>query len=95
MKKYCPDMVRVMAMSISEGIRDGDFFRYDAEIMEDVEDISSRLCPYGAYAEGTCNPVDPGWRDIGSWYALWQERRKDGEGNALQGDVLVRQQKIR
>ncbi|MFP4648759.1 MAG: mannose-1-phosphate guanylyltransferase/mannose-6-phosphate isomerase [Halorhodospira sp.] len=33
-------------------------------------------------------PVDLGWSDLGSWEALYQERPKDGEGNACHGPTL-------
>ncbi|MBK1622877.1 mannose-1-phosphate guanylyltransferase/mannose-6-phosphate isomerase [Afifella marina] len=33
-------------------------------------------------------PVSMGWRDIGSWDALWSLTEKDGEGNAARGEAL-------
>jgi len=33
-------------------------------------------------------PLDAGWNDVGSWSALWEVTRKDGQGNSLKGDVL-------
>ena len=34
-------------------------------------------------------PVSMGWSDIGSWQALLDSSRKDGQGNALGSDVLA------
>jgi mannose-1-phosphate guanylyltransferase len=34
-------------------------------------------------------PLDAGWNDIGSWTALWDVHDRDGEGNALAGDVIA------
>jgi mannose-1-phosphate guanylyltransferase / mannose-6-phosphate isomerase len=34
-------------------------------------------------------PCDPGWSDLGSWQALWEQLPKDAAGNAAQGDVLL------
>lgn len=34
-------------------------------------------------------PVDMGWSDVGSWSALWEIAAKDGDGNALRGDVVA------
>ena len=34
-------------------------------------------------------PCDPGWSDLGSWQALWEQLPKDAAGNAVQGDVLL------
>jgi mannose-1-phosphate guanylyltransferase/mannose-6-phosphate isomerase len=34
-------------------------------------------------------PCDPGWSDLGSWEALWEQLPKDDAGNAVRGDVLL------
>jgi mannose-1-phosphate guanylyltransferase/mannose-1-phosphate guanylyltransferase/mannose-6-phosphate isomerase len=34
-------------------------------------------------------PLSAGWNDLGSWDALWQVGKKDGEGNVIHGDVLT------
>lgn len=34
-------------------------------------------------------PCDPGWSDLGSWQALWEQLPKDEAGNAVQGDVVL------
>ena len=35
-------------------------------------------------------PADIGWTDVGSWSALWDVVEKDADGNAVKGDVLLR-----
>ncbi len=34
-------------------------------------------------------PCDPGWSDLGSWQALWEQLPKDQAGNATRGDALL------
>ena len=34
-------------------------------------------------------PCDPLWSDLGSWHAVWEQLDKDGDGNAVSGDVLL------
>jgi len=34
-------------------------------------------------------PCNPGWTDLGSWQAIWEESEKDEDGNAAGGDVLL------
>ncbi|HEX6110889.1 MAG TPA: mannose-1-phosphate guanylyltransferase/mannose-6-phosphate isomerase [Geminicoccaceae bacterium] len=34
-------------------------------------------------------PCDPGWSDLGSWQAIWEQLPKDRAGNAARGDALL------
>jgi mannose-1-phosphate guanylyltransferase/mannose-6-phosphate isomerase len=34
-------------------------------------------------------PCDPGWSDLGSWQALWEQQPKDADGNVTSGDVVL------
>jgi mannose-1-phosphate guanylyltransferase/mannose-6-phosphate isomerase len=34
-------------------------------------------------------PCDPGWSDLGSWQALWEQQPKDADGNVARGDVVL------
>jgi mannose-1-phosphate guanylyltransferase/mannose-6-phosphate isomerase len=34
-------------------------------------------------------PCDPGWSDLGSWQALWEQQPKDAGGNVTRGDVVL------
>ena len=34
-------------------------------------------------------PCDPGWSDLGSWHALWEQLPKDQAGNATRGDAFL------
>jgi len=34
-------------------------------------------------------PCDPGWSDLGSWQALWEQQHKDADGNVTRGDVVL------
>ena len=34
-------------------------------------------------------PCDPGWSDLGSWQALWEQQPKDAGGNVVRGDVVL------
>ena len=34
-------------------------------------------------------PLDANWSDIGSWDSLWEEKVKDNNNNAIEGDVIL------
>ncbi|MCP5349205.1 MAG: mannose-1-phosphate guanylyltransferase/mannose-6-phosphate isomerase [Pseudomonadales bacterium] len=36
-------------------------------------------------------PLDADWNDLGAWTAIWEVAEKDGNGNAISGDVLLEQ----
>ena len=38
---------------------------------------------------GVVVPLDAGWSDIGSWDVIWDLSTKDGEGNVVEGDVVI------
>ena len=40
-------------------------------------------------AEAIVVPLDAGWNDVGSWSALWEVNQKDGNHNALTGDIFL------
>ena len=37
---------------------------------------------------GTVLPLDVGWSDIGSWKTVWEDTKKDVNGNELSGKVI-------
>ena len=39
--------------------------------------------------KGIVIPLNCGWNDIGSWNAVWQNSKKDDEGNYIQGKIIT------
>ena len=37
---------------------------------------------------GRVIPLNAGWSDIGSWQALWENEKKDIDGNFIKGKVI-------
>ena len=38
--------------------------------------------------KGVVLPLDAGWRDIGSWDAVWEASKKTQEGNFVKGNII-------
>lgn len=55
----------------------------DYAVMERIAALEATL-PVGVVI-----PLSAGWSDVGAWDALWKVLPKDGDGNVLQGDVLM------
>ena len=70
--------------------RDNDFLR--------INELAFVACPSDSidYAvmektdEAVVVPMNAGWSDLGSWSSLWEISKKDGDGNAINGDVILR-----
>jgi len=93
-----PDIADACDAAYSQGDSDGDFFRPEAgrftgcpsesidyAVMEKaVGDGGQRRIP-----ECVVLPLDAGWSDIGAWSAIWEQGRRDRNGNVIQGDVYA------
>ncbi len=89
MARFCPHMTSAMELAVQRGRQKGDFFRFDTQSMLDVEDLSIDYALMEKTAKAQVVPVELGWRDLGSWFAYWEEQTKDESGNVIQGEVLV------
>ena len=89
LKKFRPDIAEACESSMVKAQADLDFLRVDKQVFE--------LCPAEsidyAVMEKTSDAVvismDAGWSDIGSWSSLWEISKKDSDGNAIHGDVML------
>jgi mannose-1-phosphate guanylyltransferase/mannose-6-phosphate isomerase len=87
--RLLPEVVEAVAASLAKKSIDGRFVRPEASAFEAAPSIS---IDYGIM-EKTGNaymvPANMGWSDVGSWAAVWQISEKDGQANALTGDVIA------
>lgn len=89
LQTYCPAIVEKMGESVSRGTRDGVFYRFDKEAMEQCPDESIDYALMEKTDKAVVVEADIGWSDIGSWRALWELAEKDGHGNVVTGDVIL------
>jgi mannose-1-phosphate guanylyltransferase/mannose-6-phosphate isomerase len=89
LEKFNREMLTACKVALTGAKPDLDFVRVDKH--------SFMACPADSidYAvmektdKAVVIPLDAGWNDVGSWSALWDVIDKDGNGNALSGDVLT------
>ncbi len=89
MQEHAPEIVSAMGEAVAQGARDGVFYRFNKQQMENC--ISDSI-DYVLMEKTRCAAVvaaSLGWSDIGSWQALWEVLDKDENGNVTQGDVLL------
>lgn len=63
---------------------------YDEDLYKNIPEESLDTAVLQKSDRVAVLPVDLDWSDIGSFYRLWQEIDRDGEGNATGGDVDLR-----
>ncbi|MEN8260150.1 MAG: mannose-1-phosphate guanylyltransferase/mannose-6-phosphate isomerase [Pseudomonadota bacterium] len=70
-------------------VSDLDFVRIDGEAFSQCPSDSIDYAVMEKTADSVVVPLDAGWNDIGSWSVLWDVSKKDAQGNAKKGDVMV------
>ncbi len=89
LEKYNAAIVTHMADAVKLGSRDGVFFRFDKDSMEQCPDDSIDYALMEKTDIAAVVEADIGWSDIGSWKALWELAEKDDMGNVTTGDVIL------
>ena len=89
MQAYAPEIVACMTEAVTAGQVDGQFFRFGSAAMAACPSNSIDYALMEKTARAAVVTADIGWSDIGSWRALWEVSDKDGQGNAVRGDVLL------
>jgi len=89
LEKYNPAIVAHMSDAVKQGTRDGVFFRFDKNAMEQCPDDSIDYALMEKTKIAAVVEADIGWSDIGSWQAIWELADKDDQGNVISGDVIL------
>ncbi len=84
-----PALVESCRESLRAAKRDLDFVRLDGAAFEKAKNISIDYAVMERTTKAAVVPCDIGWSDVGAWSSLWSLQKRDGNGNVLQGDVLV------
>ncbi len=87
--QYRPDILQACRQAMADAEQDLDFLRPNPESFERCPAESIDYAVMEKTTSAVVLPVDCGWSDVGSWSALWDISEKDGESNALVGDVMV------
>ncbi len=89
LERLRPDILAASRAAVGAARRDLDFLRLDEAAFEDCPAQSIDRAVMERTDRGAVIPVDLGWRDLGSWSALWELGDKDPEGNVVHGDVVL------
>ncbi|WP_237680742.1 mannose-1-phosphate guanylyltransferase/mannose-6-phosphate isomerase [[Erwinia] mediterraneensis] len=91
LQEFCPDIYECCFKAITCAHNDLDFLRVNKEAFLSCPGISIDYAIMEKVKNSVVVCMDALWNDIGSWSALWSVSKKDNNGNALHGDVIVEQ----
>lgn len=89
LKKYNLSIFDTCQVAISSSYTDLDFIRISKELFSQCPDDSIDYAVMEKTDKAVVVPMDAGWSDVGSWSALWDVHKKDCNGNATRGDVIL------
>jgi mannose-1-phosphate guanylyltransferase/mannose-6-phosphate isomerase len=87
--RYNPEIVAAAEAAVRTGYRDLDFCRLDEAAFSACPSDSIDYAVMERTRDAVVVPADIGWSDVGSWSALWEVQRRDGDGNCQRGDVYL------
>ncbi len=87
--EFCPDVLAAVDAAIAGASEKAGTVTLGREAFAQSPSISFDYAVMEATRRAAVVPADIGWTDVGSWSALWELLDKDGEGNAIKGDVLA------
>lgn len=90
---YLPEVFSKCKTAISNNNFDLDFQRLNAEIFRECPNISIDNGVMEKTNKGIVIPLDAKWSDIGGWEAVWENSKKDSEGNSMKGKVILEESK--
>ena len=90
LQHYAPDVYAAAVKAMSATSSDLDFLRVDAGAFSKSPSISIDYAVMEKTDKATVVPLDAKWSDVGSWAELWEIADKDANGNAVSGDVVLK-----
>ena len=93
LKRFRPDIYEACKASIENMDLDLDFLRVNKEKFIECPAESVDYAVMEKTVDAVVVPMDAGWSDIGSWSSLWDISKKDNNGNASIGDVILHNSK--
>ena len=84
-----PDILEAGRAALDAATLDLDFVRLDPVAFEACPSESVDYAVMEHTRRAAVVPADMAWNDIGAWSALWDVAEKDGQGNAIRGDVML------
>jgi len=89
LEKTDPKIIKFCKEALKSAKKDLDFLRVDSDSFAKCPSNSIDYAVMEKTQKSVVLPINIGWNDIGSWSALWEAKRKDEQGNSIEGDVMA------
>jgi mannose-1-phosphate guanylyltransferase/mannose-1-phosphate guanylyltransferase/mannose-6-phosphate isomerase len=88
LQKYAPKIAKAAKEAMAGAVKKGRRLHPDSAAFAESPSESIDYAVMEKAEKIAVVPVSIGWSDVGSWEALLDRLERDGQGNALTGDVL-------
>ena len=88
LQKHAPKIAKAARAAMAGAVKKGRRLHPDAAAFAESPSESIDYAVMEKAEKIAVVPVSIGWSDVGSWEALLERLERDGQGNALTGDVL-------
>jgi len=92
-KHLNPKIYEACKKTFKNSVMDLDFQRLDEKSFELCPNISIDIAVMEQTNKGIVLPLDAEWSDIGSWKSVWENSKKDCNGNVTKGNVVIQNTK--
>jgi len=89
-KHFQPDIFENSSLALQDATFDKDFVRIDKEAFLKCEKKSIDYAVIEHTAKARVVKLNSQWSDLGTWSSLWDLYDKDSAGNAIKGDVVLK-----
>ncbi|KGG14621.1 MULTISPECIES: mannose-1-phosphate guanylyltransferase/mannose-6-phosphate isomerase [unclassified Prochlorococcus] len=89
LEKFSPKIISCCKKALKGNKEDLDFLRLDSHSFRQCPSISIDVAVMERTKLGAVIAMNAGWNDIGNWQSIWEEEKKDCDGNVLHGKVMV------
>ena len=86
---YEPEMARLSVNAFEHALADSDFIRLNKNDFEKIKGNSIDYAVMEKTSLGKIVKLNAGWDDVGSWSALYDISKKDGNMNVIKGDDVI------
>ena len=84
-----PKLLNLCKSALETSKKDLDFLRLNNDYFKECKNISVDKAIMEKTNLGSVLPLDVGWSDIGNWNSIWENEKKDKDGNFIKGNVIT------